>query len=76
MQDSELQEFCSLSSDGNAILKNACLKFGLSARSYDRILKVARTIADIEDEETIAPHHLMEAIQYRCIDRHQHRMEM
>jgi len=44
-------------------------KFGLSARAYARVLKVARTIADIEDHESIQPAHLSEAMQYRSLDR-------
>jgi magnesium chelatase family protein len=51
------------------LLQNAVQSFHLSARAYDRILKVARTIADLEEAENIGPNHLQEAIGYRSLDR-------
>jgi magnesium chelatase family protein len=64
-----LKEICEIDEAGRTLLKKAMDKLGLSARAYDRILKVARTIADLEGEVKIQTNHLAEAIQYRSLDR-------
>jgi magnesium chelatase family protein len=64
-----INKFCKLDETGKELLKNAFDKLGLSARAHNRILKVARTIADMEESEDIKPNHLAEAIQYRSLDR-------
>lgn len=69
MGSKEIKEFCQIDSAGEELLKMAMTKLGLSARAYDRILKVSRTIADLENNEKILPQHLSEAIQYRSLDR-------
>ncbi|VXD22852.1 Competence protein ComM [Planktothrix serta PCC 8927] len=71
MQSRHIQKWCQLDSIGQSLLENAIRKLGLSARASDRILKVARTIADLAGEDNIKPPHVAEAIQYRTIDRMQ-----
>jgi magnesium chelatase family protein len=69
MQSKEIKEFCRIGADSENLMKMAITKLGLSARAYDRILKVSRTIADLTGEENITPAHISEAIQYRSLDR-------
>ena len=64
-----IRKECAISADGEKLLENAITRLGLSARAHDRILKVARTIADLDASDSIEPKHLSEAIQYRTLDR-------
>ncbi len=69
MDSREIRKYCKLDEKGNELMKMAITKLGLSARAFDRILKVSRTIADLEHSESILPQHVSEAIQYRSLDR-------
>lgn len=69
MPSNMVKELCIINESGKALLKTAMEKLGLSARAYDRILKVSRTIADLEGAQDIRVEHLAEAIQYRSLDR-------
>lgn len=65
----EIEKYCSLDESSFSLIKTAMEKLNLSARAYDRILKVSRTIADLEGSENILSYHVSEAIQYRSLDR-------
>ena len=69
MGPKEIEQFCELDETSQQLIKTAMNKLNLSARAYDRILKVARTIADLEQTENLSPVHISEAIQYRSLDR-------
>ena len=69
MTPAQLKEFCPLPPGADTILESAMRKFGLSARSLDKILKTARTIADLEAKPAIQTKHLIEVLQYRPLDR-------
>ena len=69
MESKDIRQYCRIDQQGEELLKMAITKLGLSARAYDRILKVARTIADLENSPDIKPQYVSEAIQYRSLDR-------
>ena len=69
MNPRQIRKYCGVDEEGHRLLENVVDKLGMSARAHARILKVSRTIADLEECENIKPHHLSEAIQYRSLDR-------
>ena len=69
MSSKQMRSFAQIDKAGSDLLKNAMQRLNLSARAYDRIIKVARTIADLDDAENILSNHIAEAINYRNLDR-------
>ncbi|MCY2928490.1 MAG: YifB family Mg chelatase-like AAA ATPase [Planctomycetota bacterium] len=69
MTSRQVRHYCKLDAAGEVLLKQALTEMGLSARAHDKVLRIARTIADLEEAENIAPHHVAEAVQYRRLDR-------
>ena len=69
LESKELERYCILDKEAEELLKLVILELGISARAYDKILKVSRTIADLDGKETIEAHHISEAISYRSLDR-------
>ena len=69
MNTQDIKKHCQLDKPAASLLEQAVTHLGLSARSHNRILKVARTIADLNDDKNISQHHISEAIGYRRLDR-------
>jgi magnesium chelatase family protein len=64
-----VRKFCSLKPESQSLLKAAMEELGLSARAHDKVLRVARTMADLDDSDAIQPQHVAEAVGYRSLDR-------
>ena len=69
MSSADMKNFCATDAESEKLLRSAFMRLGLSARAYGRVLKVARTIADLDHSERICKKHVAEAVQYRSLDR-------
>lgn len=69
MNPREIKDYCAMDETTRDMLRSGLERLGLSARAYDRVIKVARTIADLAQSEAIRPEHVCEAVQYRTLDR-------
>ncbi|HOJ39054.1 MAG TPA: magnesium chelatase, partial [bacterium] len=69
MSPAQIKKYCPLTEEARSLLEQALTQMHFSGRAYDKIRKIARTIADLDGSEIIQPHHLSEAIQYRSLDR-------
>ena len=69
MGSRQIRKYCQVCKNTDRLLENVVDKLGMSARTHSRILKIARTIADLEESESTREQHVAEAIQYRCLDR-------
>ncbi len=69
MTPRQVRKYCPLRPESHSLLKAAMEELGLSARAHDKVLRVARTMADLDDSDVILPHHVAEAVGYRSLDR-------
>ena len=69
MTTREIRQFCQLSDAGMNLLRSSIQEMGLSARAHDKVLRVARTIADLDGRAEVLPEHISEAVNYRMLDR-------
>ena len=69
MRSKEIKDYCPMDEPTRDMLRSGLERLGLSARAYDRVIKVARSIADLSQSDTILPRHISEAVQYRTLDR-------
>ena len=69
MNSRQVRQFCELDKAGQTLLRDSVNEMGLSARAHDKVLRLSRTIADLDQSPAIAPHHIQEAVNYRMLDR-------